>query len=50
MIVINDGSKDSTMQQLQEAFDLVEAPRALRGPSRTRRSAAPTARRATTSC
>jgi len=31
VIVINDGSKDSTMQQLQEAFDLVEAPRALRG-------------------
>ena len=31
VIVINDGSKDSTLQQLQEAFDLVEAPRALRG-------------------
>jgi cellulose synthase/poly-beta-1,6-N-acetylglucosamine synthase-like glycosyltransferase len=31
VIVVNDGSKDSTLERLTEAFDLVAAPRALRG-------------------
>jgi cellulose synthase/poly-beta-1,6-N-acetylglucosamine synthase-like glycosyltransferase len=31
VIVVNDGSKDSTLERLREAFDLIAAPKALRG-------------------